>query len=316
MKKLLFVYNARSGKAQIRVHLANIIDTFVKAGYYVEAYPTQREKDAKRQIARQGQYFDLIVVAGGDGTLNEAIAGMMKLGRKIPLGYIPSGSTNDFATSIKLPKDMLLAAQTAVKGAPAYVDVGGFNRRKFIYIAAFGAFTDVSYSTPQDMKNLLGHSAYLIEALKTFGTIMNSHHFLIERNNGQIIEDDFIYGMITNSVSVGGFRGITGKNIVLDDGLFEVMLIKKPKNALELQDIVTCLLTCKSCRNIVAFKASRLKFVSDEKVKWVLDGEFGGSQKTVVIRNYNCAVKVITGFEPTKKQKAVKFFQQPSLHGC
>jgi diacylglycerol kinase family enzyme len=166
------------------------------------------------------------------------------------------------------------------------------------------------------MKNLLGHSAYIIEALKTFGTIMDSHHFEIERDNGQMIEGNFIYGMITNSISVGGFRGITGKNIVLDDGLFEVILIKKPKNALELQDIVTCLLTRKSCKNIVAFKTSKLRLVSDEKVKWVLDGEFGGSQKNVVIRNYKCAVKVITGFESTKKQKIAKFFRQSSLHDC
>lgn len=305
MKKLLFVYNAKSGKAQIKRHLADIIDNFIKAGYYVESYQTQSVLDAKRQIAGRGQGYDLIVVAGGDGTLNEGIAGMMHLGRKIPLGYIPSGSTNDFATSLKLPKDMLQASRVAVGGNPAYVDVGGFNRSTFVYIAAFGAFTDVSYSTPQDLKNLLGHSAYIIEALRQFGNIMTSYHFKIERENGQIIEDDFIYGMVTNSISAGGFKGITGKNIILDDGLFEVTLLKKPKNPLELQDMITKIIAQKPCKNIISFKSSHLKFISEEKIKWVLDGEYGGNPKKVVIHNYKCAVKVMTGLEMRRKDKVI-----------
>lgn len=305
MKKLLFVYNAKSGKTQIRRYLANIIDKFIKAGYYVEAYQTQSVGDAKRQIAGRGQNYDLIVLAGGDGTLNEGIAGVMRLGRRIPVGYIPSGSTNDFATSLKLPKDPVRAAEIAVTGTPAYVDVGSFNRDTFIYIAAFGAFTDVSYSTPQDLKNILGHSAYLIEALKQFGNVMTSHHFVIERDNGQIIEDDFIYGMVTNSISAGGIKGITGKDIVLDDGLFEVTLLKKPKNPLELQELITSLITQKPCKNIISFKAAGIKFISDQRQKWVLDGEYGGDPKKVIIRNHKCAVKMKTGLESKKKDKMV-----------
>ncbi len=305
MKKLLFVYNAKSGKARIKRYLSDIINIFIQSGYYVESYQTQSVCDAKKQIAGRGQHFDLIVVAGGDGTLNEGISGMMHLGRRIPIGYIPSGSTNDFATSLKLPKDMLQAAKIAVDGNPAYVDIGGFNRSNFVYIAAFGAFTDVSYSTPQDLKNLLGHSAYIIEALKQFGNIMTSYHFRIERENGQIIEDDFIYGMVTNSVSAGGFKGITGRNIILDDGLFEVTLLKKPKNPLELQDMISSIITQKKCRNIISFKASKLKFYSEEKVKWVLDGEYGGCLKKVIIRNYKCAVKVMTGLDISRKDKVI-----------
>lgn len=305
MKKLLFVYNAKSGKTQIKRCLADIIDIFIKAGYYVESYQTQSKMDAKRQIAGRGQNYDLIVVAGGDGTLNEAISGITRLGKKIPIGYIPSGSTNDFATSVKLPKDMIQAAHIAVSGNPAHVDVGSFNRNTFIYIAAFGAFTDVSYSTPQDMKNMLGHSAYLIEALGQFGNVMTSHHFKIERENGQIIEDDFIYGMITNSISAAGFKGITGRNIILDDGLFEVTLLKKPRNPLELQDMITSLLIQKSCKNIITFKTSKLKISSEEKVKWVLDGEYGGNPKKVVIKNHKCAVKVMTGLNMKKKELLV-----------
>ena len=301
MKKLLFVYNGRSGKGQIKRYLADIINVFVQNGYYVETYPTQCVQDAKRQIAGRGQNYDLVVVAGGDGTLNEAISGMMRLKKRVPVGYIPCGSTNDFATSLRLPKDKLHASQIAVAGTPVYVDVGSFNRNTFIYIAAFGAFTDVSYSTPQDMKNLLGHSAYIIDALKQFGNIMTSHHYKIEWDNSGTVEGDFIYGMVSNSISVGGFRGITGKNIILDDGLFEVTLLKKPKNPLELQDMITGLLTQKKCKNILSFKASKIKFISDEKVKWVLDGEYGGNPKKVLIKNHKCAVKVMTGLELGKK---------------
>ena len=297
MKKLLFIYNARSGKSQIKRYLADIIDNFIKSGYYVETYQTQCVKDAKKQIAGRGQNYDLIVAAGGDGTLNEAISGMMRLGRKIPIGYIPAGSTNDFAVGMKLPKNMRQAADIAVNGTPTYVDVGEFNKKTFIYIAAFGAFTDVSYSTPQDLKNLFGHSAYMIEAIGRFGNVMTPHHFWIERENGEVIEDDFIYGMVTNSISAGGFKGITGKDIILNDGLFEVTLLKKPKNPLELQEIVTSLIMQKKCKNIISFKASKLKFISDERQKWVLDGEYGGSPKKVIIKNHKCAVKVMSGLE-------------------
>jgi len=302
MKKLLFVYNARSGKSQVKRYLADIIDNFVKADYYVEAYPTQKARDAKKQIAGRGHSYDLIVVAGGDGTLNEAIAGMMAHRSEIPIGYIPTGSTNDFAVGLKLPKNILQASKVAVNGTPTCLDVGGFNRRNFIYIAAFGAFTDVSYSTPQDLKNLLGHSAYMIEAIKEFGNIMTTYHFTIERENGQIIEDDFIYGMVTNSLSAGGFKGITGKDICLSDGLFEVTLLKKPRNPMELQDLVTSLLIQKKCKNIISFKTSKLKFWSDEKVKWVIDGEYAGSPKRVFIKNYSCAVRVMSGLENDRKE--------------
>lgn len=305
MKKLLFIYNAHSGKTQIKAKLADIIDIFIKEGYYVEAYQTQSVGDAKRQIAGRGSHYDRIVVAGGDGTLNEAIAGMMRLQSKIALGYIPTGSTNDFAASIRLPKDLVHVAKIAVNGTPAYVDVGSFNRDNFIYVAAFGAFTDVSYSTPQDLKNVLGHSAYLIEGLKQFGHIMDSRHFEIERENGLKEEGDYIYGMITNSISVGGFKRLTGNNIVLDDGLFEVTLIRKPNNPLELQDIISSLLVQKKSRMISTFKTSKLKLVSDENVKWVLDGEYKGSPKKVVIRNHPCAVKIMTGFPMGKKDKMV-----------
>lgn len=295
MKKLLFVYNARSGKSQVKRYLADIIDNFVKAGYYIETYPTQCIRDAKKQISGRGQNYDLIVAAGGDGTLNEVISGVMSLRNGVPIGYIPTGSTNDFAVGLKLPKNILHASDIAVNGNPVCLDVGGFNRKTFIYIAAFGAFTDVSYSTPQDLKNLLGHSAYMIEAIKEFAHVMTTYHFRIERENGQIIEDDFIFGMVTNSLSAGGFKGITGKNISLNDGLFEVTLLKKPKNPIELQDLVTSLLMQKKCRNIISFKTSKLKFMSDEKVKWVIDGEYAGSPKRVLIRNYNCAIRVMSG---------------------
>ncbi len=306
MKGLLFIYNAHSGKAQIRNHLADIIDLFVKAGYFVEAYPTQRTKDAKRQILMQGQYFDRIVVAGGDGTLNESISGMLKLNKKVPLGYIPCGSTNDFANSIQVPGDIIRAARLAVNGTPVYLDVGGFNRKKFVYVAAFGAFAGVSYDTPQEMKNLFGHTAYILEGIKQLGNIMDGYHMRVETEDGHSVEDDFIYGMITNSMSVGGFKGITGRDILLDDGLFEVMLLRKPKNPMELQEIASCMLTQKRCKNIVKFKTSKLKIFSPQRVKWTLDGEYGGNPKRIVLRNYERAVKLITGLPITGKREMIR----------
>lgn len=299
MKKLLFIYNAKSGKAQIRKHLADIIDTFIKAGYFVETYQTQRPMDAGYQVHKRGKNFDMIVCSGGDGTLNEIITGLMNSDwyaqRKIPLGYIPSGSTNDFATSINLPKNMVSAANVAVRGKQKLVDIGGFNDRNFVYVAAFGAFTEISYSTSQELKNILGHQAYVIEGIKQFiPTITKVYHIKLLAN-GKKIEDDFIYGMVSNSNSVGGFKGISGKDVGLDDGLFEVTLVKPPTSPFELQEIISSLLIGKKSKLVYHFKTSLIKVYSEDRIDWVVDGEFGGSVRKAVIKNHYKAVNVVTG---------------------
>ena len=295
MKNLLFVYNPHSGKGMVKEYLSDIFDFFVKNDYKISVYPTQERLDAREYIINNAYGSDMVVCSGGDGTLNEVISGMMELPERPALGYIPAGSTNDFGQSIKIPKSILEAADDAINGVPIMVDVGNFGKRNFVYVAAFGAFTDVSYMTPQEMKNLLGHSAYLIDAITKI-TSLRTYHMKVSCEDGNIVEDDFLYGMITNSISVGGFKGITGKNIVLDDGYFEVMLIKKPKNAIDLNIILGAILGMDfKTESIVSFKASEIVFESNEKVPWVLDGEYGGSPQKIKIVNNKQAIKIMSG---------------------
>lgn len=291
MKKLLFIYNARSGKTNVRRNLADIIDTFIKAGYSVEAYQTQKPEDATEQVSQRGDEFDLIVCCGGDGTLNETINGLMKLPERPPLGYIPAGSTNDFACSLKLPKNMINAAKVAAVGRNTNIDIGDFNNKHFVYVAGFGAFTDVSYQTPQELKNFLGHSAYMIEAVKKIPTL-KSHKIRCEFDNC-ILDGEFLYGMVSNSSSVGGIKGITGKDVSLSDGVFEVTLVKPPKNIIDLQTIITELLNGgDKSESVIRFKTHKLTVTSDEEIAWVLDGECGGNYKKTVITNNPGAITI------------------------
>lgn len=299
-KKLLFVYNAKSGKAKIRAKLADIIDTFIKAGYRVEAYQTQCPQDASNKIAKDGEKFDMLVCSGGDGTLNEVVTGVMKLNHKPVIGYIPSGSTNDFGKSIGLCKDMVMSANVAVNGQITSVDIGQFNDDKnFVYIAAFGIFTEVSYQTSQNMKNVLGHQAYIIEGIKSLPSV-KAYKMKVEYENG-VFEDEFIYGMISNSESAGGFKGISGKDVILDDGLYEGTFIRKPKSPLELTSIINCLLAGNNkCDGIYSFKTSKVKITSAEPVSWTIDGEFGGEHTEVNIINHKNAINIMTNIHNKK----------------
>lgn len=292
MKKLLFIFNPHSGKAQIKNKLLAIVDIMVKAEYEVTVYPTQSRSDASRMAGEQAANYDLVVCSGGDGTLDEVVSGMMECPRRIPLGYIPAGSTNDFANSLKIPKDMEKAAQIAVGGRKFSCDVGKFNEKPFVYVAAFGIFTEVSYSTKQEWKNILGHAAYLLEGAKSLHSIA-SYHMRVE-HDGEIIEGEFIFGMITNSNSVGGFKNMTGKNVELDDGLFEVTLIHMPKNPMELNAILASLTNLIDDTDLIdSFKSSQVSFLSEEEVPWTLDGEFGGSTREVTVRNEQRALDIM-----------------------
>lgn len=308
MKRLLFIYNAKSGKARIKRYLAGIIDIFIKSGYRVEAYQTQNQKDAMTQVQKWGVNFDMIVCSGGDGTLNEVITGLMGsewyMEKRVPVGYIPAGSTNDFAVSIGLPKNMLNSAVVAMKGKRKNLDVGTFNNMSFVYVAAFGAFTDVSYSTSQELKNVLGHKAYVLESIKEFvPTIQSTYHITVIAN-GRRLDGEFIYGMVSNSNSVGGFKGITGKDVGFDDGVFEVTLVRPPASPFEFQEIVTSLLTGKRSRMVCRFKTSLLKVYSEDKIDWVVDGEFGGSVRKAVIKNHHKAINMVTGENICYKKKS------------
>ena len=271
MKKLLFVYNSHAGKASIKAKLADIIDLMVKSDYQVTVRPTQYPGDAADTVERESRDYDLIVCSGGDGTLDEAVTGMMRLSEKRPIGYIPMGSTNDFANSLKLPKNVLKAAETALWGERFACDVGQFNDNSFIYVAAFGIFTEVSYQTNQELKNLLGHAAYILQGAKSLLEI-ESYNMQVEYED-VLLEGEFIYGMVSNSISVGGFKQIAGKNVLLDDGVFEVTLIKRPKNPLELNEIITSLLArVDNTELIYSFKTGRIRFLAEKAVPWTLDG--------------------------------------------
>jgi len=291
MKRLLFIYNPKAGKAQIRSNLLDIIDIFVKAGYEVTAYPTQGQNDAIRVVRERSKGYDLLVCSGGDGTLDEVVTGLMQCEERIPVGYVPAGSTNDFANSLNIPKNMRKAADIVMAGKLFACDVGYLNKGVFVYIAAFGLFTEVSYETDQEMKNMIGHMAYIAEGLKRLSPIKSYRLKVTHRE--VVIEGNFIFGMITNSISVGGFKGITGKNVELDDGLFEVTLIRRPDNPMNLNRIIAALLD----RNVesddmYSFKTDSLVLEAEEEVPWTLDGEYGGSHTHVEIRNEKQALQI------------------------
>lgn len=292
MKKMLFVYNPNAGTGMLKPKLSDVLDIFVKAGYEVTVYPTQKYHDALAKTLSYTTEYDIVVCSGGDGTLDEVVTGMSQREKKVPVGYIPAGTTNDFASSLHISKNMLEAADTAANGVPFPCDVGRFNDDYFVYIAAFGLFTDVSYETKQSMKNVLGHLAYVLEGTKRIFNIP-SYHIKVTHDGG-VIEDDFVYGMVTNSRSVGGFRSIIGRNVAFDDGVFEVTLIKTPGNPMELNEIVASLVIKQiDSKHMYSFRSGHIWFESDEEIPWTLDGEFGGIHDEVDVQNIKQGLEIM-----------------------
>ena len=287
MKKMLFVYNPRSGKGLIRYNLFDIISIFTSNGFQVTSYPTQSALDGYRIISESAEQYDIVVVSGGDGTLSEAVHALMELPEKIPLGYIPAGSTNDFASSLNISKNMTEAANDIINGVYFEYDIGQFNNSFFVYVAAFGMFTKVSYATDQKMKNALGAAAYFIEVLKSLdpksfrdSTVRAKISF-----GGQVYEDDFIYGMVCNTLSVGTLTGIVPQGAKMDDGLLEGVFIKAPKNLPELDSIRNALVTGNlDIPGIVYSKSSAFTVETERETEWTLDGEYGGSHTLTDIR--------------------------------
>lgn len=278
MKKMVFVLNPHSGKALIKNALLKIIQIFSGAGYEVTVYPTKAPLDGYEYIKRCEGTYDVLVCSGGDGTLNETVRAVLEYeGKRPPIGYIPSGSTNDFATSLNIPKDMVRAARHIASGVPVKCDIGMANgKRSFNYVAAFGAFTEVSYATPQHLKNLLGHQAYVWEGVKSLAALKPYKVKVVSEELE--LEDTFVYGMVSNTESVGGVRGLAGSGVDLQDGLFEVTLVREIKNPMEVQQLVTAFLSrnFEKCDILYSFKTSKIRFESQEAIKWTLDGEYGG----------------------------------------
>jgi YegS/Rv2252/BmrU family lipid kinase len=292
IRKLLFVFNPEAGKGQIKNKLFPVLNIFSKQGCEVTVYPTQEHGDAMRMVEKKAGRFDLVVCSGGDGTLDEVVSGMMHREKRVDIGYIPSGTANDFATSLKLPKDMLKAAEIAVGGEAFACDIGRLNHMQFVYIAAFGLFTEISYGTPQEWKNLLGHAAYFLNGAMSLQSY-KSYEMRVECNE-EVMEGEFIYGMVTNSTSVGGFPNMAGRNVLLNDGLFEITLIKAPKNPVELSEILGCLTKLIDDSPLIySAKADRIRFEAKENVAWTIDGEFGGEHKEVEIENQKQAISIM-----------------------
>lgn len=292
MRNVMLIVNPKSGKSGIRTKLLDVIDVFVKADYNLTIYISQHVGDARKKAKEEAGEYDTIICSGGDGTLDEVISGVMESGKRCAVGYIPAGSTNDFANSLQLPKNEVAAAERIVENNEFPCDIGKFNDDFFVYIAAFGIFTDVSYETPQDMKNMLGHLAYVLEGMKKLAAIKTYHIDAVA--DGEEVSGEFIFGMVTNSTSVGGFKNITGKNVKLDDGVFEVTLIRAPQNIMDLNAIITALLTqTPNEKYMFQTRAKDVEINFENEVPWTLDGEYGGDHSHVRIRNAKKALTLL-----------------------
>ena len=294
MRKIYFIYNPHSGKEQIGTKLNEIIRTLAEKDNELTVVPTIGYLDAMERIKNLPDGYDLVVCSGGDGTLDEVVTGMMQRAeeRRIPIGYIPAGTTNDFAKSLGIPRNMAEAAKNIMAGEKFPCDVGSFNDDSFVYIASFGIFTEVSYSTKQEIKNVLGHMAYILEGMKSLYNI-KSYKMKVTSDEMEF-EGDFLFGMITNSKSVAGFKGLVKGDVQFDDGVYEVTFIKRPKNPLEIQEILAALVLEEIHNDYMySFRTKRLEIESLEMVPWTLDGEFGGEHQHVLIENNQKAVEII-----------------------
>lgn len=292
MKKMLFFVNPAAGKEEMRFQLMDVIDYFTANGYDVLCHPTQKPLDIPEFLRARGEEFDMVVTCGGDGTLNETVSGLMTLDRRPVLGYIPAGTVNDFATSLQIPKTIKEAAQNIVEGEVFSVDMGGFNNRYFTYVAAFGAFTKVSYATPHASKQALGRAAYILEGIRSLSDIRPIH--VVAETADTVIEDDVILGMVTNATSVGGFKALDDDIVKMDDGLNELILVKAPKVLADYNALVGSLIA-RDFRpdyfHILQCDSVTLKF--QEPVPWTLDGEFGGETEEALVTNIPKPIRIM-----------------------
>lgn len=296
MKKLLFIYNLHAGKGTLRGRLSPILDELTRE-WDVTVHPTRGPGDATAVARDRAGEFDRIVCSGGDGTLHEVVSGLMELPKegRPTVGYIPAGTTNDFAKNLELPRTLEELAAVAAAGVPRPVDVGKFNDTDFLYVAAFGAFTDLAYTTSQQAKNLLGHMAYVLPSVTRLGTIQP--HLMTIEYDGGTLTDSFCLGLVSNTLSVAGIKSTPAQPIALDDGLFEVMLVRQPQSILQLQGILKALTNFSDDEEglVTCLRTSRAKIHSEQDLAWTLDGEFGGDHREVEIVNCRQAVTIVYG---------------------
>ena len=292
MKKMLFVMNPYAGTRQGVRYLADVIAIFNRADYEVLTYMTSGQGDAMRIVTEKASEVDLVVCAGGDGTFNEAVSGILSSGLDVPLGYIPCGSTNDFAASLGLPTNILKAAQEIVEGNPVRYDMGLFGSRYFSYVASFGAFTRASYATPQSVKNALGHMAYILGGISELSQI-RKEKVRIELKD-RVIEDEFLFGAVSNSTSMGGILTLDPKQVDMKDGKFELLLVRAPKNLAEIGECLQALQTQKyNCAMITFLSTDSLTVVANPDMPWTLDGEREDGHAHIEIQNLHQALRLM-----------------------
>lgn len=293
MKKMLFILNPKAGQMRANKQLVELLTVFCEAGYDVLVRTTCKPGDAVEIAQRLAGEVDLVVSCGGDGTFNEAVTGLLRSGAAVPIGHLPAGTTNDFAISLGIPTNLKEAAKLIACGTPEEYDIGRFGDRYFTYVASFGAFTRASYATPQNVKNALGQAAYLLEGIQELSQLRMEHIRLLLDDETEI-EDDFIFGAICNSTSVGGILTLDPKQVDLKDGKFELLLIRAPKDVAELTECVMALQTQKyNCKMITFMSASKVTVWMEKGGSWTLDGEQAHSQQRVEVVNLRHAIKLI-----------------------
>lgn len=291
-KSMLFVMNPVSGQKKANRYLAEILQLFNEAGYKVTAFMTTGPGTASGAVERWSKEHDLVVCCGGDGTLNETITGLLRCGAQTPVGYIPAGTTNDFATSLKLSTNPLQAARDIVEGQPIAFDVGRFGKRFFSYVASFGAFTKASYQIPQDVKNALGHAAYVLGGISELSQIRKEH--IWAELDGMELEDDFLFGAICNATSIGGILTLDPKQVDMGDGLFEVLLLRNPRNLEEIAECIQAVQSQKYNCEMLTFRSARhIRIRASADMPWSLDGEREDGHEEIEIENLHHAIRLV-----------------------
>ena len=292
MKKLLFIMNPFAGQKKANKALSDILLIFSQAGYEVITHMTTGQGDAVTAAQNWGKDVDLVVCCGGDGTLNETVTGLLRAGAKTPIGYIPAGTTNDFASSLNLSGNMLQAARDIVEGEPVPYDVGRFGDRYFSYVASFGAFTRSSYVVPQNIKNALGHTAYVLGGISEISQIRKEH--IRMEIDGQVVEDDFLFGAICNSTSIGGILTLDPRQVDMGDGRFEIMLVRQPRSLEELSECIQAVQSQHYDCEMITFRSARsVRIFADPEMPWTLDGEREDGHEEVMAENLHHAIRLI-----------------------
>ena len=304
MKKMLFIMNPYAGQRKGCANLAGVLEIFNRAGYEVTVYMTAGPGDGEAYVRQHAANADVVVCCGGDGTFNETISGILGEGLSVPVGYIPAGSTNDFAASLGISTDNLQAAHDIVEGTVRKVDVGLFGQRYFSYVASFGAFTRASYATPQSLKNVLGHAAYVLSGIAEI-TQIKAEEVCIELPDGSILNGPFLFGTISNSTSVGGILTLSHDRVDMSDGKLEIMLVRAPNNLTEVGELIAAMQNqTYNCSMMTFLSTDSLKLTAKESMAWTLDGEQQDGVSEVEVRCVRHALNVLLPPKNTKELTA------------